>query len=153
MTAERVRFRPKTIERWFYTARDQQDPIKALERKLPKHAGTFPSVNDVVAAEIRRFRWDHPRWTLPLVHDNLVAIAADKPALLPLPVYTSVCRFMRHHGLRKARRPRRHELEPGFVARERRSFEVRHTHALWHCDFHDCSRNVVVGGECKKPSL
>ena len=33
MTAERVRFRPKTIERWFYTARDQQDPIKALERR------------------------------------------------------------------------------------------------------------------------
>ncbi len=153
-TAERVRFSPKTIERWLYTARDQQDPIKALERKVPKHAGTFPSINDVVAAEIRGLRRDHPRWTFQLVHDNLVAIADDKPTLLPLPGYASVCRFMRHHGLGKARRPRRHELEPGFVARERRSFEVRHTHALWHCDFHDGSRNVLVGsGEWKKPFL
>ncbi len=152
-TAERVRFSAKTIERWLYTARDQQDPIKALERKVPRHAGTFPSINDVVAAEIRGLRRDHPRWTFQLVHDNLVAIADDKPTLLPLPGYASVCRFMRHHGLGKARRPRRHELEPGFVARERRSFEVRHTHALWHCDFHDGSRNVLVGGEWKKPFL
>ena len=144
-----MRFSPKTIERWRYTARDQQDPIKALERKVPKHAGTFPSsINDVVvAAEICGLRPDHPRWTFQLVHDNLVAITDDKPTLLPLPGYASVCRFMRHHGLGKARRPRRHELEPGFVARERRSFEVRHTHALWHCDLHDGSRNVLVGGE------
>ena len=149
-----IRFSAKTIERWLYTARIEQDPIKALERKVPKHAGTFPSVSDDVAAEIRGLRRDHPRWTFQLVHDNLVAITVDKPKLLPLPGYASVCRFMRHHGLGKARRQRRHELEAGFVARERRSFEVRHSHALWHCDFHDCSRNVLLpNGEWKKPFL
>lgn len=149
-----IRFSPKTIERWLYTARSEPDPIKALERKVPKHAGTFPSVNDDVAAEIRGLRRDHPRWTFQLVHDNLVAIAVDKPKLSPLPGYASVCRFMRHHGLGKARRLRRHELEANFVARERRSFEVRHSHALWHCDFHDGSRNVLLpNGEWKKPFL
>ena len=80
-TPERVRFSPKTIECWLYTTRDQQDPIKALERKVPKHAGTFPSINDVFAAEIRGLRRDHPRWTFQLVHDNLVAIADDRPTL------------------------------------------------------------------------
>lgn len=149
-----VLFSPKTIERWFYTAKDQQDPIKALERKVPKHAGTFPSLGDDVAAEILQLRKDHPRWTFQLVHDNLKAVAVDKPSLLPLPGYATVCRYMRHRGLAKMRRPRRHELEAGFVARERRSFEVRHTHALWHCDFHDCSRNVLVAsGEWRKPFL
>ena len=45
-TSNAIRFSAKTIERWFYTARNVLDPIKALERRVPKHAGTFPSIND-----------------------------------------------------------------------------------------------------------
>lgn len=40
--------------------------------------------------------------------------------------YATVTRFMKHHGLGKHRRPRRHEKEPGFVPRERRLLEVAH---------------------------
>ncbi len=59
---------------------------------------------------------------------------------------------MKHHGLGKRRKPRRHELEPGFVPRERRSFEVSHVHALWHFDFHEAKRSVALpSGERKKP--
>lgn len=151
---EQRRFSAKTIERWFYAAKDEQDPIKALERKVPAHAGTFPSVSDVVAAELRRLRKEHPRWSFRLVHDNLKAIAVAKPELIPLPGYATVCRYMRNNGLVKARRPRRHELEPGFVKRETRSYEVRHTHALWHCDFHECSRSVALpSGDLVRPQL
>jgi hypothetical protein len=39
----RVRFSAKSIERWYYAARDEQDPIRALERKVAKHAGTRPA--------------------------------------------------------------------------------------------------------------
>lgn len=147
-----VRFSAKTIERWFYAARDAPDPIVALERKVPKHAGTFPSISEAVAEELRRLRRDHPGWSFQLVHDNLVAIGRENPALGPLPGYASVCRFMKHHGLGKRRKPRRHELEPDFVPRERRSFQVTHIHALWHYDFHEGSRSVVLpSGERKKP--
>jgi len=153
-TDDTVRFSAKTIERWYYVARDAQDPIVALERKVPSHAGTFPSVSDAVAAELRQLRRDHPRWSFQLVYDNLRAIARQKPELGLLPGYASVCRYMKHHGLGKRRRPRRHELEPGFVPRERRSFEVSHVHALWHFDFHEAKRNVALpSGELKKPVL
>jgi putative transposase len=143
-TGEVVRFSAKTIERWFYIARANPDPIRVLERRVHKHAGTHPSVSDAVAAEIRRLRRDHPRWSFRLIHDNLVVIAREKPELYPLPGYASVCRYMKHHGLGKRRKARRHELEPGFVARERRSFEVSHVHALWHFDFHEGKRAVVL---------
>jgi len=56
--------------------------------------------------------------------------------------HATVSRFIKHHGLSKHRRPRRHEQEPGFVPRERRLFEVAHVHGLWHCDFHDDQRKV-----------
>jgi len=153
-TGDVVRFSAKTIERWYYTARDSDDPIRALERKVPKHAGTHPSVSEAVADEIRRLRRDHPRWSYQLVHDNLRVLARENPALNPLPGYASVCRYMKHHGLGKRRKPRRHELEPGFEPRERRSFEVSHVHALWHFDFHDGKRAVVLpSGDLVKPVL
>ncbi len=151
-TGESVRFSAKTIERWYYVARDAPEPIEALARKVPKHAGTFPSVSAAVAAELRQLRKDHPRWSFQLVYDNLVILARQKPELGPLPGYASVCRYMKHHGLGKRRKPRRHELEPGFVPRERRSFEVSHVHALWHFDFHEAKRSVALpSGERKKP--
>jgi transposase InsO family protein len=153
-TDEVMRFSAKAIERWFYVARSAQDPIRALERKIPKHAGSHPSVPEAVAAEIRRLRRDHPRWSYKLVYDNLVVVGQQNPMLGKLPGYASVCRYMKHHGLAKRRRLRRHELEEGFVPRERRSFEVAHVHALWHFDFHEARRSVVLpNGERQKPVL
>jgi transposase InsO family protein len=153
-TGEVVRFSAKAIERWFYAARGKDEPIRALERKVPKHAGSHPSVSAAVAVEIARLRRDHPRWSYRLVHDNLVVLARENPSLGKLPGYASICRYMKHHGLGKRRRLRRHELEPDFVPRERRSYEVSHVHALWHFDFHEARRSVVLpSGERQRPVL
>ena len=142
-TSESIRFSAKSIERWYYVARGHDDPIGALERKVPKHAGTHPSVTGLVAAAIGTLRREHPRWSYQLVYDNLVALGREQPELGPLPGYATVCRYMKHHGLGKRRKLRRHEREPGFVPRERRSFEVAHVHGLWHCDFHKGKRKVL----------
>ena len=88
---------------------------------MPSHAGTHPSISEAVAAAIRKLRQEHPRWTFQLVHDNLHALARKQAELGVPPGYATVCRFMKHHGLLKARRPRRHELEPGYTALERRA--------------------------------
>ena len=45
-----LRLSPKTIERMYYAARGDNDPLGALARKVPKHAGTHPSVASAVAA-------------------------------------------------------------------------------------------------------
>lgn len=153
-TGDAIRFSAKSIERWYYAARNEADPIRTLERKVPKHAGTHPSVREEVATEIRTLRKQHPRWSYRLVHDNLVAVGRERPELGVLPGYATVTRFMKHHGLGKHRRPRRHEKEPGFVPRERRLFEVAHAQGLWHCDFHDARRKVLsAGGEWKTATL
>ncbi len=44
-TGEAIRFAFKTIERWFYAARGAADPLDALARKVPRHAGTHPTVS------------------------------------------------------------------------------------------------------------
>jgi putative transposase len=151
---EAVRFSAKSIERWYYCARDKLDPIGALARKVPRHAGTHPSVTAAVADALRTLRQQHPRWSYQLVHDNLAALAREKPELLPLPGYATVCRYMKGNGLGKRRKPRRHEQRPDFVPRERRSFEVTHVHGLWHCDFHEAKRKVMTAsGEYQVATL
>jgi transposase InsO family protein len=152
-TGEAMRFSAKTIERWLYSARSDADPMRALERKVPKHAGSHPSVGPAVAEKIHLLRRQHPSWSFKLLRDNLVVLAREDPSLGVVPGYATVCRFMKHHGLWTFRR-KRHEQEPGFVPRERRSFEVTHVHGLWHFDFHDGRRNVLTAsGQWRKPYL
>jgi putative transposase len=153
-TGETVHFSFKTIERWFYAARGVPDPIAALARKVPSHAGTQPSISAVLAEAIVRQHNDHPRWTFQLHYDNLVALAREDPRLAPMPGYASICRFMKARALLRARKKRHHAGDTDFTQRERRSFEVSHVHGLWHLDFHEGSRAVLLpSGAWKKPRL
>jgi transposase InsO family protein len=153
-SGESVRFSFKTIERWFYAARNVADPIAALARKVPSHAGTQPSVSDALAEAIVRQHKEHPRWTFQLHYDNLVALAREDPGLGPMPGYATVCRFMKGRALLRARKKRHHGQDVEFTQRETRSFEVSHVHGLWHLDFHEGSRAILTpSGEWKKPRL
>ena len=155
-TGEGTRFSFKTIERWFYAARAEADPIAALARKIPKHAGTHPSVSPALTEAIVRQYRDHPRWSYQLHYDNLLATSREDPSLGPMPGYATVRRTMRQHGLLRAKKKRRlrDDGHDPFVPRETRSFEVEHVHGLWHLDFHQGSRAVLTpAGEWKKPQL
>jgi transposase InsO family protein len=148
-----TRFSFKTIERWFYAARGQPDPIAVLARKVPSHAGTHPAVSAALGEAIERLYREHSRWTFQLHYDNLVALAREDPRLAPMPSYPTICRYMKQHGLLRARRKRR-DRGDDFVPRETRSYEVEHVHGLWHLDFHEGSRAVLTPrGEWKKPQL
>src|SRR5260221_2350405 len=153
-SGESVRFSFKTIERWFYAARNVADPIAALARKVPSHAGTQPSVSDALAEAIVRQHKEHPRWTFQLHYDNLAALAREDPRLGPMPAYPTICRFMKGRALLRARKKRHHGEDVEFTQRETRSFEVSHVHGLWHLDFHEGSRAILTpSGEWKKPRL
>ena len=46
-TGEGIRFGASTIERWLYLAqKNPSDPVGALARKVPRHAGTHRSVSN-----------------------------------------------------------------------------------------------------------
>jgi transposase InsO family protein len=155
-TGEAIRFSFKTLERWWYIARAATDPLAALARKVPSHAGTHPSVGPALADAIARQHRDHPRWSYQLHYDNIVALGREDARLGPLPGYATVCRFMKAQGLARARK-RRHRKTPdgeAFAPRETRSYEVTHVHGLWHLDFHEGSRPVLTpSGQWQKPQL
>lgn len=164
-----IRFGASTIERWFYDAKDQFDPISALERKLPSHAGTHPAISTAMAQAIAVLYRQHPSWTCQLHHDNLQTLAKEDPSLAPMPSYPTVRRYMLDQGFtrQKKRRHRHAEIESAaaaaaggasepepFVKREVRSYEMTHVHALWHLDFHQGSHKVLLPtGQWKAPQL
>ena len=159
-----IRFGASTIERWYYDAKDEADPVRALERKVPKQAGTHPGISAGLALAIQTLYRQHPSWTFQLHHDNLVVLAKQDASLGTMPSYPTVRRYMKDQGLlrQRKRRPRFGDAAAAaaqaatadFVPRERRSYEVSHVHQLWHLDFHVGSRKVLTaGGQWKTPKL
>ena len=152
-----IRFGASTIERWFYDAKDQADPIEALARKLPSHAGTHPAIALGIAQAIKGLYAQHPSWTFQLHRDNLEILVKEDPSLGALPSYPTVRRYMKDQGLTRQKKRRHRGTEQGgepFVRRETRSYEMTYVHALWHLDFHQGSRKVLTSaGEWKTPML
>jgi len=147
-TGARVHFARPTIERWYYTAKNEpKDPLRVLERKVHARAGMHPTIGAQLIEAIRLQHRAHPRWSYQLHHDNLVAWAKTEPSIGRVPSYTTLRRYMNGRGLVRAKKKRpagsSHD-GPGFVPRETRSFEVKHVHGLWHLDFHSGSRRVLL---------
>lgn len=153
----RLRFARSTIERWLYVARNEpKDPIRALERKVHGRAGTHPTVGPVLREAIRSQHQAHPRWSYQLHHDNLKAWARTQPSMGRVPSYTTICRYMKGHGMMRARNRSRSAARQAaaFTPRETRSYEVTHVHGLWHTDGHVCSRRVLLAnGSYETPHL
>ena len=158
-----IRFGASTIERWYYDAKDQVDPVRALERKVPKHAGTHPGISAGLALAIAALYRQHPGWSFQLHYDNLLVVARQDPVIGAMPSYPTVRRYMKDQGLLRQRR-RRHRRAGSdgdggadsipFVPREKRSYEVANVHQLWHLDFHAGRRKVLTAaGQWKTPML
>lgn len=145
-----VQFGRSTIERWFYTARNEaKDPVRVLQRKVRSDQGHHPALNPKLReALVGQYR-QHPSWSYQLHFDNVAVLIGQDAALGPLPAYGTVRRFMQGQGLIK--RPRRgpvHSLgaqiaEHRFESREVRSYQSEYVHALWHLDFHHGSVRVL----------
>lgn len=153
-----VRFGHSTIERWYYEAKDEADPVSALARKVPAHAGTHPAISAALSRAILVQYQQHPGWTYQLHHDNLCELLKQDPALGAMPSYPTVRRYMKDQGLLRQRKRRRRGAQGGeesaWEHREKRSYEVSHVHQLWHLDFHVGSRKVLTAqGQWQTPML
>ena len=151
-TAELVSFGTSTIERWYYRAKKDPNPITLLRRKVRSDKGLQhvpAALQEAVQSQYKL----HPTWTYRLHHDNLVALAQEKQ-LGAVPSYSTVRRYMQSNGLMRVRRrgAEGSRSERRSVSHERRSYEVEHVNGLWHLDFHECSRSVMTPrGELVKP--
>ena len=151
ISGQRVQFGLSTIERWFYTARNQKkDPVQALRRKIRSdhggHPALSPKLRELLVAQYRQ----HPNWSYQLHADNLAVLIQKEPAVGSRPSYATIVRFMKVQGLIK--RPRRGPVNsPGaqlteyrIETREIRSYESQYVNALWHLDFHHGSLRVLL---------
>jgi putative transposase len=149
LTGLPVRFGFATLERWYYLARDAQDPVAALRRRRRSDAGVQRGLGPRLIEALQAQYRDHPGWTVQLHYDNLAALVQSDETLAPLPSYASVRRFMKRTGLHRRRvHPRRtpgaEQAARRLEACEVRSFEAEYVHALWHLDFHHGSRKLLT---------
>ncbi len=152
-----MHFGVSTLERWYYAARRQSDPVAALRNRLRRDIGRFPSLGPVVIEALHAQYREHPGWSVQLHFDNLRIALKESEA--PLPSYPTVRRYLKAQAMFRHARPRR-ATEGALAARDRlerlevRSFEVEHVNALWHLDFHHGKRPVLSReGTWVKPLL
>ncbi len=150
VSGHEVRFAPKTIETWFYRARQEQDdPVGVLRRAVRKDCGQVSLNPDLIECLSNQYH-DYPHWTYQLHYDNLKALVKADERLGPLQSYSTVRRYMVAQGmLRKPRlKPKKHPGELRAAQRrerrEIRSYEAEYVGALWHLDFHHGSLQVVT---------
>lgn len=150
ITHEPYRIGLSTIQRWYYKVRKKlAQAAKVLRRAVRKDAGTQPSVCAEVRAAIQRQYRDHPRWSYQLHWDNLKARAKKHPELGEIPSYPTIRRYMRSAGLfkKKRRRPDTAGARQAEARREQletRSYESATVNGLFHLDFHEGSRSVLL---------
>ena len=158
VTRRDTRVAASTIERWYYTSRNQRDdPVGALRRATRKDRGKI-SLGAAIAERLHLQYLDHPHWSCQLHYDNLAALVKSNPTLGQLRSYSTVKRYMRAHGLVKKpriplhQRPGEAHAERRRQTREIRSYEATHVGALWHLDFHHGSLKVLTpGGQWLRP--
>jgi hypothetical protein len=150
MTGRDVRFAAKTIERWLYLARQQQDdPLGVLRQAVRKDCGKVSLKPDLIERLANQYH-DYPHWTYQLHYDNLEALVKLDEKLGPLRSYATVRRYMAAQGM--VRKPRlKPKRWPGELLaaqrrerREIRSYEAEYVGSLWHLDFHHGSLQVVT---------
>ena len=149
-----------TIERWYYRARLERDPVAALRNQVRSDAGGHPSVSAAQRVVLRQQHRDHPGWSYQLHHDNLKVLAQQQPELGRVASYAVVRRWMKTQGLYRRKRVRvRHTAGARRAAwrleqREVRSYEAEYVGGLFHADFHHASREVLTRqGQWVRPQL
>jgi putative transposase len=147
--ARTLTFDAKTIERWYYQARREPDPVAVLTRRIRKDAGVEKVLTPALAQALAEQYGAHPNWTCQLHADNLRVLAHSDPQRYGKPPsYPTVRRAMRRRGFVRKKLPR-HPTQGQLQAahrlahREVRSYEAVAVHALWHLDFHHARRRVL----------
>lgn len=143
-----------TLERWYYAARREQDPVRILRNRGRGDRGRSRALDPVCTQTLQALYAAHSDWSIQLLYDNLKAQCAATT-----PSYATVRRYMEQQGM--VRKPRANTLSAGaLLARthrdqfEVRSFEVEQAMALWHLDFHQGSLRILnTRGEWQKPQL
>lgn len=151
-----VQFGYSTIEGWYYLARQASDPITALTSKARRDRGGHKAIDETLLGELGTQYARHPSWTVKLHHKNLAAlIRAKYRDTHQVPSYATVRRAMKAKGWSRQRRARTEGQKKAAerrAKRETRRFERSHAHALWHFDFHEGSRRVLMpDGSYRKP--
>jgi putative transposase len=160
ITGNPVSFSVSTLERWFYRAKRDADPVGALRTKRRTDAAKARNLSVELKQVIQSQYRAHPGWSYQLHLDNLVVQIKHAPELGVAPSYSTVRRYMTSNGFRKRRAVKQRHTAGAQLAQERlehrevRSYEVEYVHGLWHLDFHHGSRKILGrDGKWHKPLL
>lgn len=160
ITGKKVCFAQATLERWYYLALQNNDPVSALRTKKRTDLGLSKRMSAALKQALTGQYQEHPSWSYQLHTDNLKVLVKNHPELGVMVSYHTVLRYMKANNLKKQRRIKGRDTVGILRARQRleqlevRSYEMDYVNALWHLDFHHGSCRILLpNGQWQKPLL
>ncbi len=149
-----IKFGASTLERWYYKARNSDDPVRALSRKARSDTDVTKAMSSRMLSVLADQYKLYPNWSCRLHADNLKAALAERPEPGDAPSYSTVLRRMRALGWNKKRVAKtrgQKQAAERLLKSEVRGYEAEFVHALWHLDFHQSGRVADVNGQWHSP--
>ena len=125
-----------TIERWYYRARQAENPVEVLFPKV--RTGESIVLNSEMLIELERSYKEFPQWTTQLHYDNFCVWLVQNKMVRPS--YATVRRLFKRRGWWRTKK---------IQIKEIRSYENPFVGGLWHLDFHH-GRRLVIAPNGKK---
>jgi len=114
ITSKSTIFHFSTIECWYYKAKNAQDPIIALGRKICSDYGSSIVLTPELIRMLGQQYRTYPGWSYKLHADNLGAEIQEKDDSVPIPSYASVRRRMVERGWNKKTSPKKNPTASKF---------------------------------------
>lgn len=149
ITGENVKYAYKTIEEWYYKAKNNSNPIESLRQVVRSDIGKNRRLTDKEKQYLINQYNEYKSWSYKLHADNFNAYMEKHPEVGEKCPYRTILRFMKSGGFFKIKstknsmRPNAKKAAEIREKREIRSYEMEYVNALWHLDFHHGSRQVV----------
>jgi hypothetical protein len=107
-----VQLTKSTIERWYYLARKEQNPVVVLQKKQRKDKGRT-KLSEELRKIIEKQYQIHPHWSYQLHSDNLQVLAKGLGESVS---YHTVRRYMQAHQLHKKRKVKNRDTQGALLA-------------------------------------
>ena len=140
---EPIKISFRTVERWYYAAKNAQRPSEELQPKIRSDRGETRVLTEEHKNWLHNYKRKFPSWSVQLLFDNLLSESLKSKN----PSYSTVLRYLKREGF-----PVYMTRNKKQKAKEIRSYEVEFVGQMWHMDFHKASRMVLTENrEYKQP--
>jgi len=145
---QRVQIPFKTIERWYYKAKNNDNIYEGLSNKREKTDRQIRSISEEMIPCLEELIKSYPEWSKKLLWENWLVSLQKSGINPPYPSYSTALRFFKEINYNPAPKMQVSEQRKVYISskfKEKRSFREPFVGGMYHLDFH--TGNILIANK------